>query len=195
MESEKQTLSDYIEKISESTRKLDAVLLSLIHVMTIKDATPVVREIDFEKLINDILNQPAIQLNSAGIDFNLNIGITTGFYSDENILNSILMHIIENAVRYRNTVKPGSFVNISVKGTHNGIKIEIADNGIGIAGEMIKQIFEMYFRGNQYSKGSGLGLYIVKNGVKKLGGAIEVKSELMKGTVFTITLPANPILM
>ncbi|HOZ87092.1 MAG TPA: hybrid sensor histidine kinase/response regulator [Bacteroidia bacterium] len=195
MESEKQTMSDYIEKISESTRKLDAVLLSLIHVMTIKDATPVVREIDFKKLVRDILKQPAIQSNSGGIDFNLKIGNTPGFFSDENILNSIMLHIIENAVRYRNTVKPGSFVNISVKSTLTGIQIEIEDNGIGIAEEMHEQIFEMYFRGNQYSKGSGLGLYIVKNGVKKLGGSIEVKSELMKGTIFTITLPSNLILM
>ncbi|MES2678571.1 MAG: hybrid sensor histidine kinase/response regulator [Bacteroidota bacterium] len=195
LESEKHTLSDYIEKISESTHKLDAVLLSLIDVMTIKDAKPVIREINFRKLLNGILEQPAFKKDSKGIKFNLNIEVETGFYSDENILNSIMLHILENSVKYRNSGKANSFLNISVKGVQTGIQIEIEDNGIGIADEVLEQIFEMYFRGNQYSKGSGLGLYIVKNGVKKLGGTIEVKSELMKGTIFKITLPANLVLM
>lgn len=195
MESEQKSLPDYIEKISESTKKLDAVLLSLIEVMTIKDSKPQIKEIDFKALIEKIVKRFRFLENSVAIQFKIKTENKHGFFSDENILSSILLNLIENAINYRSVSRHDSFVNISVTNIETGIKIEIEDNGIGIEKEIQDQIFDMYFRGNQYSKGSGLGLYIAKNGVKKLGGTIEVKSELRKGSLFTVYLPAYLILM
>ena len=54
------------------------------------------------------------------------------------------------------------------------VTIEIQDNGQGIAKELQDQIFDMYYRANERSKGNGLGLYIVKKAVEKLDGAISV---------------------
>ena len=65
--------------------------------------------------------------------------------------------------------------------------MEVQDNGEGIPEEFKDRIFEMYFRANERSKGNGLGLYIVKKAVEKLGGTIGLKSELYTGSTFTIS--------
>ncbi|TAE48522.1 MAG: sensor histidine kinase [Cytophagales bacterium] len=67
--------------------------------------------------------------------------------------------------------------------------ISFEDNGIGIKEEYIKKIFDMFFRATDKGEGSGLGLYIVKQTIEKLGGSIEVKSEYGEGTLMTIHLP------
>ncbi len=67
--------------------------------------------------------------------------------------------------------------------------IKVEDNGQGIATEYHTKIFEMFFRANEESKGSGLGLYIVKEALMKLSGTIRLESTVGVGTTFTIVLP------
>jgi signal transduction histidine kinase len=67
--------------------------------------------------------------------------------------------------------------------------LHIEDNGIGISPEFKDKIFNMFFRATASSDGSGLGLYIVKQTLEKLEGAIQVESELNKGTTFILQLP------
>ena len=64
-----------------------------------------------------------------------------------------------------------------------------SDNGIGIEKDKLARIFEMFYRATEQSDGSGIGLYIVKNAVEKLGGSISVESKIGSGTIFTILLP------
>ena len=71
------------------------------------------------------------------------------------------------------------------------IVIMLSDNGIGIPTEIHEKVFDMFFRGTNSSMGSGLGLYIVKNAVKKLQGTIRFSSKEGEGTTFTIKLPKD----
>ena len=66
--------------------------------------------------------------------------------------------------------------------------ISIEDNGKGISEKSLPKIFEMFYRASQDTEGTGLGLYIVKEALAKIKGSIEVKSELGKGSLFTIHL-------
>ena len=63
------------------------------------------------------------------------------------------------------------------------------DNGIGIDESNLPRIFEMFYRATEQSDGSGIGLYIVKNAIEKLGGQITVASRFNQGTRFNIILP------
>jgi signal transduction histidine kinase len=193
-EGETENLKDYIHKISESTLKLDAILLSLIDVMSIKDTLPVLNKIDLKYLIETVIKRLKYIEGYEILKFKIKVENQKGFVSDESILNSVLYNILENAIKYRNTSHPNPFINIMVSDIETGIKIEIEDNGIGIDGDIKDRIFEMYFRGNEDSKGSGLGLYLVANGIKKLGGTVGVESKLNDGSLFTIVLPSNFIL-
>ena len=67
--------------------------------------------------------------------------------------------------------------------------LSIVDNGIGIASEYHEKIFDLFFRATDRSKGTGLGLFIVKDTIEKLRGKIEVNSILGEGTTFTMQLP------
>lgn len=191
LEGEKENLSQYVHKISESTHKLDTILISLINVMSIKDSKPILKEIKFETLLNKILTRLTYTEGFNEVAFNHTIETKRSFFSDEFILNTILYNIIENAIIYRNTNDRRAFVNVTITNLDGSTLLQIQDNGIGMESEVQEQIFDMYFRGNIYSTGPGLGLYIVKNGVKKLGGTIAVKSEPGKGSLFTINLPAK----
>ena len=67
--------------------------------------------------------------------------------------------------------------------------IQVEDNGIGIPYNIQSKVFDMFYRGNEKSDGSGIGLYIVKQAVQKLNGLILLESEPEKGSKFTLKLP------
>jgi signal transduction histidine kinase len=79
-----------------------------------------------------------------------------------------------------------------VEVTPQTAKVVVRDNGIGIAAEHVNNIFKMFYRGDEKSRGSGLGLYIVKETVEKIGGTISVNSKHGEGSSFTVTLPSLP---
>jgi signal transduction histidine kinase len=70
------------------------------------------------------------------------------------------------------------------------VEIDFSDSGIGIAPEALEQIFEPYY--STKDTGIGLGLPLTKKIIEEHGGQITVKSELDKGTTFTVTLPREP---
>ncbi|MBT8221327.1 MAG: HAMP domain-containing histidine kinase [Bacteroidia bacterium] len=111
---------------------------------------------------------------------------------DQSGLTSIMVNLMENAAKYSN--KKGD-VRIIYKEYNNNLVIKIADFGIGIPDEEKKMIFEKFYRvGNEEvrkSKGTGLGLYLVKKLIDNYGGKIAVHDNRPKGTIFDITLPIN----
>lgn len=111
------------------------------------------------------------------------------FYSDPWRISEIFRNLISNAIKYRKTDRVQSEVNIRVHVDHSRAEITFADNGIGIDESNLNRIFEMFYRATEQSDGSGIGLYIVKNAVDKLGGQINVSSKMGLGTRFNIILP------
>jgi PAS domain S-box-containing protein len=111
------------------------------------------------------------------------------FFSDPWRLSEIFRNLISNSVKYRNTNIPNPEIIIHVKIDQETCEIKFADNGIGIDPNHLPRVFDMFFRASEKSDGSGLGLYIVNKAVEKLGGEIQIDSELGKGTHFEIILP------
>ncbi len=181
----------YVRMISECTQKLDEILVSLIETMAMKNAHLTNSEIDFGQMLNNILERLEFAPGFERLIVNLRVASHKTFFSDDKILNSILQNVIENAVKYQDRSAISPFLNVSIIDTNDGVKIEVADNGIGIPPAIQDKIFDMFYRGSDGSQGSGLGLYLVKNGIQRLGGLIDLKSEPGKGTVFTIYLPSG----
>jgi len=111
------------------------------------------------------------------------------FYSDRWRLAEIFRNLISNAIKYRRMDIEKPSVKVSVQITDIEAHISFKDNGIGIEPDKLLNIFEMFYRASTQSDGSGLGLYIVKNAVEKLGGQIDVFSRPMQGTEFKIIIP------
>ncbi|MCF6359574.1 MAG: PAS domain S-box protein [Cyclobacteriaceae bacterium] len=116
-----------------------------------------------------------------------------GFLSDKWRINEMFRNLLANSIKYKDRSKDDNKLNVFVDSSPNGCKIIISDNGIGIVKESVSRVFEMFYRATDTSKGSGIGLYIVKNATEKLGGTIALESKFGVGTTFTIELPNLPI--
>ncbi len=107
-------------------------------------------------------------------------------------LTNIITNLVDNAIKYSGA-EPEILISTRAKDT--GIEIDIKDNGVGMTPETQKQIFDKFYRlptGNLHDiKGFGLGLYYVKSMVEAHKGTIHVKSEMNKGSTFTLFFPFN----
>ena len=107
-------------------------------------------------------------------------------------LDIIMTNLIGNAIKY---TREGGTINISNIKADNKIRIEISDTGIGIHKDDINSIFDEFYRSKNAkaieSDGTGLGLTIVRNLIKRYGGHIDVQSTLGKGTTVTVSFPVE----
>ena len=101
----------------------------------------------------------------------------------------MFQNILTNAVKYQDPEKDHRYCHISIDPVHNGIEVRITDNGIGIEQEVKDKAFEMFYRANNTSEGSGLGLYIVMSSVKKVRGTLKLESEKGQGTTIILRFP------
>ena len=113
------------------------------------------------------------------------------FFNDKHRFSTVVENLISNAIKYH---KPKTndnkhrFIKISGSCNSKALKLQIADNGIGISSQHHEKIYDMYFRLSGQVSGSGIGLYIVKETIQKLQGSISIDSEIGVGTTFTVLL-------
>ena len=108
-------------------------------------------------------------------------------YLDERVLYNLLKCLVSNALTYRSFTKKG-FVWISFSRKEEELWLEVTDDGDGISPAISEYIFKMFFRGSDRSGGAGLGLYIVKNTVKRIKGSVDWVSKPGR-TTFQVMLP------
>lgn len=111
------------------------------------------------------------------------------FYGDRWRISEVFRNLVSNAIKYRQIGGAKPEIKIEIVTTAEEATVIFSDNGIGIEKNDLAKIFEMFYRATVQSDGSGIGLYIVKNAVEKLGGSISVSSKVGFGTTFTIKLP------
>jgi signal transduction histidine kinase len=109
--------------------------------------------------------------------------------SDEMRLKIVLNNLMNNAIKYHDHNKESRYIRISAVPSTYGVNFSVCDNGMGISAEHHDKVFNMFYRASDKSKGSGLGLYIVKESLGQLGGTVSLVSELGEGSTFTVQLP------
>jgi len=128
----------------------------------------------------------------AGMDriyVSIDIDPTFALVTDLARFKVVMHNLIGNAFKYHDPDKENSEVSIKASSENSFIRIDVKDNGLGIAEEHKSKIFEMFYRASERSQGSGLGLYIVQETLAKLNGSIQVKSEPGLGSIFSVHLP------
>lgn len=182
-------LSKLMLMMDSSADKLDKILVDLIETVGIRDRKVQTEPIDFKPLVTEILDSYRPQKRFHLLRVSTEIDAAVSLRTDKEILSMVLRRIIDNAIKFHNYSSEGSFVNIRIARNENGVDIFVADNGNGIREELTDRVFEMFYRANSESDGSGLGLYLVKIGVEKLGGAIVLKSSEQTGTTVHVFIP------
>lgn len=128
------------------------------------------------------------------INFEIAIPEEITISSDKNRLKVIISNLISNAIRYHDDKKENQYIRLKAEVRDKVFYLSVEDNGQGIAREYHNRIFDMFYRANERSKGSGLGLYIVKEALNKLSGSIHLDSVPGIGSTFTIRLPNRQVI-
>jgi signal transduction histidine kinase/ligand-binding sensor domain-containing protein len=181
-------LPSYLGKIETSVNKLDDFIKEIISYSRNVRLKVEVEEIDLRQLIDEIFEGLAYMNTDDHINVSIESSKKTTIYSDKTRLQVIFNNILSNAFRYYKSYINDSFIKVKISVTNTRAVITVTDNGIGIKPDRLSKIFEMFYRGTDTSNGSGLGLYIAKESVAKLDGAITVESEYERGTTFTVTI-------
>ena len=113
---------------------------------------------------------------------------STAIIADKGRLHTILRNLITNSFKYRKKEISDPFVKIIYTRTDKQLTITIEDNGQGIAEESLDKVYDMFYRGTSSTSGTGLGLYICKEMLLKMGASFRLESTLGTGTRFSFTL-------
>jgi signal transduction histidine kinase/ligand-binding sensor domain-containing protein len=151
-------------------------------------------QIAFGAFVQNLLQDHEYSPNYGDIQFIVDDNLADVMISDITRLKIILNNLLSNAIKFHwidNGRSP--YVKISLSREGDNYCLRVKDNGKGIGEEHLKRIFEMFYRATDYAQGSGLGLYILKEAVLKLGGTVEAVSVPEDGTEFIIMLPVPDI--
>jgi signal transduction histidine kinase len=178
----------YMEMINESAQKLNFTLSNLLEVTKIKYTDAQIKQVNFQNLVTQTVEGFKARMEAEAILFKSSIVQTKDFFSDPYLLSILLHNLLDNATNYK-TDHTAAFISVDIVEKDNTMEITVTDNGQGIEKEVQTKVFDMFFRHNMQAKGSGLGLYIVKNCVEKLNGTLTLLSEPEIGTEVKILLP------
>jgi len=181
-EKDPEMLQKYYAYIETSINKLDRVIKSLVEFSRNSQMEVNIVKFNIHQLTQDVLDELAFWPEAQKVTLINKIYPGQYFSSDPDRVKVILHNLISNAIKYADLSKPNPFLQIEVLSNN----LIVSDNGIGIEKEKQQKIFDMYYRGTDRSKGSGLGLFIVKEILLKIEGTVEVISAKGEGTTFKL---------
>ncbi|MFV8390949.1 sensor histidine kinase [Flavobacterium sp. LB1P71] len=178
----------YLDLMHESLDKQDEFIKEIIDYSRNKRKKVAIAPVSLNKIIDEIIAQHLYIKGTNEIAIRKELSVDE-LYSDGLRLKIILNNLLSNAIKYSDEKKEKRYISIKTYTIEDFYKIEIEDNGIGINAEYQVKIFEMFFVTNNNNKGSGLGLYLVKEAVENLNGHITVDSVMNIGSTFIVTIP------
>lgn len=186
---------DYLNKVYASAKRLSLLIKDLLSVSRIEAGRMKIeaQSLDIDKMINDTIDQ----LKFVAQEKNISLVYAKGkkalppVWADPDRTMQILINLASNAIKY---TKEGT-VTLSADLAAHGeqIEVEVKDTGIGMTKEQQAHLFEKFYRVDSPETtgiiGTGLGLYITRSLLERMGGSISVKSTPGSGTSFRFTLP------
>ena len=179
--------------IRASTEKMDRLINAILRLSREGRRNLLPETLDMTAMARNIADSVHHQTEAAGAQ--IRVEALPSIESDRLSMEQILGNLIDNAVKYLDAGRPGEIV-ISGEDLPGGwVVYRVADNGRGIAARDHERIFELFRRsGKQDRRGEGLGLAFVRNSVRRIGGTIDIESELGKGSTFLLKFPKRLIL-
>lgn len=186
MEQEPAKIHEYTAFIRQTIVKLEAVIKSMVDYARNTHVLVNYENVFLRALIDEVVNELAFWQEASRFEFINEIDDTMHVRTDRARLKVVLHNLISNGIKYRDRYKERNWIRFTGVSTSTYWELTLEDNGIGIRREYIDKVFNMYFRATDSSKGSGLGLFIVKETLAKIDATIHVESELGQFTKFVI---------
>ncbi|MFZ9503229.1 MAG: tetratricopeptide repeat protein [Cyclobacteriaceae bacterium] len=192
IESKDEEVTKYIRMLDQTAEGLIRILTRLVSISQITHAKLQPASIDFRSLLSEVITIQNKRGMSQKIKIDHQIQIGVQLNSDRTLMSIILENLIDNAVKFQNTsgrVEP--FVRVEVEQKQDQVRISVVDNGIGVDKSSADRIFQMFVRGSEKSGTGGLGLYLSRLAVEKLGGQISLHTTEEKWTEFRVEIPLD----
>lgn len=183
----------YFDRVNRNIERLTSLVNDFLHVSKLELGTFAtdVQRIQLNSFIASALEEFEKMVKEKGltVNFTCDPKDLEGDF-DPRLLRIVVTNLVSNAVKY---TPIGGVVTVSCHKFDHEIVFEVADSGIGVPPNEIEKLFSRFYRATnaqlQHVEGTGLGLYIVRQAVEKMGGSITVNSTLGKGTAFSFRLP------
>ncbi len=189
-----ETVREYLAKIYIGNQRMIDLVSTLLNVSRIEMGTvPIeIGEVRLDALTQDVLDEVAKAATEKHIVVHTQFENIQPIRSDHNLIRIAIQNLLTNALRY--TPENGR-VSVSATCNDNGCSLSVEDTGCGIPAEAYGKLFTKMYRAENAkrieAKGTGLGLYMTKAFIEKLGGTIDFNSVLGEGTTFTIHVPRD----
>jgi signal transduction histidine kinase len=176
-----------LEKIETSVKRARTITHQLL-----ADAgknEQILAEIDIQALVNETVQLIRRDAESKRVRVNLDADRSGHpIWGDPNQIRQVLINLLNNAVH---ATEDGGEITVRLRSTQTGASMDVIDSGTGIAKENLERIFEPFFSTKAPGKGTGLGLFVSRDIVEKLGGTLTAESKLGEGSRFRIYIPSQ----
>lgn len=186
-ENDPENLKIYFEIMQRTLDKQERFIKEMIAISKENRKTVKKEIVELDYLIEQVINMHKHMPAASDIKFKRHIGVHR-IFADLHRLEIILNNLVSNAIKYHDQKKNEKIIEINTYSEKDKIRIDVTDNGIGIENNDKSKIFEMYYMSSNREKGSGLGLFLVKEALEKLEGEILVKSVKGEGSTFSVIL-------
>ena len=174
-----------LQKIESGVKRARTITHQLLN--NVRKTEAIVAEVDIAELIEEVIQLVQKEAKDKEIVVELKTDDDLKpVWTDPNHIRQVLINLLNNAVHA--TLEQGR-ITFQVDATADDISITLSDTGMGIPKENLEKIFEPFFSTKAPGEGTGLGLFVTKEIVEKLGGKIRVESRVGQGARFVVELP------
>ena len=177
---------EYLQRIRTSATRLSELIQSILNYSRVSRAHLVLGPVELDTLVPRVLDE-YLNVDRAQSDIQVQRPLAA-VTASEPLLTQCVANLVSNALKF---VRPGRRPNVRVwtESADKTVKLFIQDNGVGVAPENQRRIFDLFARAHQNYAGSGIGLAIVQRAVVRMHGAVGLESQPGSGSTFWIQLP------
>lgn len=177
--------------VLEETDALTAMTANILKLCKLENQEIPEKRVEF--MLDEQLRQCVLTLEPSWSEKELELDIDLEelrYIGDDDLLRQVWINLLQNAIKFSH---PGGTLGVRLTRAADGIHVSISDTGIGMSEDVAGHIFEKFYQGDpaHHSMGNGLGLSLVQQILKLVGGHIELRSAPGKGSTFTVILPLN----
>jgi signal transduction histidine kinase len=178
----------YLRMAESSIDRLDKTIQDILEYSRNSRLDVKTEWFDLSEVVKQIFDDIQF-ISETPIRFEINIEGDSRIFSDKTRVSTIIKNLVSNAAKYRKLNIDNCYVAFHLWRTDSELHFKVSDNGIGIPIDQQEQVFNMFYRLSTDRQGTGLGLFIVQEIISKLGGSIQLESEVNKGTAIQVSIP------
>jgi signal transduction histidine kinase len=178
-----------LEMIEACTHTMDKLIKTMEEYLVNNHQSLNFTDVDVAEFLKNIGDGFKNQLDTCNIVLSTQVGSFSHWKTDLPSISKILKYLISNAIAFHDPTKEKKEILVSIYSLGSKTVLEVYDNGVGIPEAEAQRLFEIFHRGSENTLGIGMGLFLTKSIVEKMGGDITCTSVINEGTTITISLP------